>query len=649
MTEAERQSSGLCGRCLWEVLLHADTERGGTRRWLPTGGTLPPAAFEARHRTVVALLWLHVVLLPVFGLSRGYPLPHCLLDASPILVTALGASYKALGPRARASIGALGLVTCSAIFTHLWGGVTEAHFHFFVVVALLSLYEDWVPWGVAIAYVLVHHGIMGKLDPGSVYGNHSSAIAHPWRWAGIHAAFIGALAGVNLVSWRSNELARRAASGARAALAHRATHDPLTGLPNRRAFSEHVDEALAERRSGDSGRVAVLFVDVDDFKLVNDSLGHRAGDRLLETVADRLGDALRPQDVIARFGGDEFTILVADVADEADALRVAQRLATTLTPPIVLDGEPRFVTASVGVAVAGALHLDADQLLQDADVAMYRAKERGKGRCEAFDDSLRAVAVRRLALEGGLREALVNGELHLVFQPQVRLPAGTVSGAEALIRWRHPQLGTISPAEFIPMAERLGLVDEIGAWVLREACAEAMRWERDDVEVAVNVSPRQLVSEGFADVVRDALAASGLVPRRLCLEITETALLSDVEGTRAMLERLRALGVLLAVDDFGVGHASLRHLRQLLPVDILKIDKSFVDGVVGDAEDTAIVNAAIRLADGLGLECVAEGVEHEEQADALAVLGCSMAQGYHFARPLEADAIRALLREPVRV
>jgi diguanylate cyclase (GGDEF)-like protein len=627
------------------VLLYPDGGRARTRRWLPTGGTLPDAAFEARHRTVVVLLWLHAVALPVFALARGYTLPHSLLDTLPILLCAVGASQHAFGRRGRASLGALGLVTCSAVFTHLWGGVTEAHFHFFVVVALLSLYEDWVPWGLAIAYVLVHHGVMGALDPASVYGAHSDAARHPWRWASIHAAFIGGLAGVNLVSWRSNELARRGATSARAELAHRATHDPLTGLPNRRAFVEHVEEALDRRVTNRAvGHVAVLFVDVDDFKVVNDSLGHGAGDRLLEAVAIRLSGALRPGDVVARFGGDEFTVLVADVADEAEALAVAGRLDDALRPPILLDGEARFVTASVGLAVAGAQHADdAGQLLQDADAAMYRAKELGKAQCATFDDSLRDVAVRRLALEGGLREALVHGELHLDYQPQVRLPGGEITGAEALIRWRHPQLGTISPAEFIPMAERLGLIEEIGDWVVRTACAEAMRWPRPDLEVAVNVSPRQLTSETLADTIRDALATSGLAPHRLCLEITETALLTDVDGTRAMLAQLRELGVMLAVDDFGVGHASLRHLRQLLPVDVLKIDKSFVDGVIGDLEDTAIVSAVVRLADGLGLECVAEGVEDADQVRALAELGCSTAQGYYFARPMAPEAFAELL------
>jgi diguanylate cyclase (GGDEF)-like protein len=629
------------------VLPLPDGRSSRTRAWLPVGGTLPPAAFEARHRTVVALLWLHVVALPAFAVARGYPLRHGILDTLPILICAVAATQHRFSARGRASVGALGLVTCSAVFTHLWGGVTEAHFHFFVVVALLSLYEDWVPWGLAIGYVLIHHGVMGALDPTSVYGAHSDAVKHPWKWASIHAGFITALAGVNLVSWRSNELTRGGQIRARAELAHRAAHDPLTGLPNRWAFAEHVERALERRarRAGGSASagVAVLFVDVDDFKVVNDSLGHGAGDRLLQAVAQRLSEALRPQDVVARFGGDEFTVLVADVADADDALAVANRLADQLRPPIVLDGESRFVTASVGLAVTGAGPGDADSLLQDADAAMYQAKDRGKARCAIFDDSMRAGAMRRLELEGSLREALAHEELYLDYQPQVRLPDGAITGVEALIRWRHPRLGVISPGEFIPMAERLGVIVEIGAWVVREACFEARSWGRDDVEIAVNVSTRQLASGGFSDAVREALADSGLAPDRLCLEVTETALLADVAGARAMLAELRAIGVTLAVDDFGVGHASLRHLRELLPVDVLKIDKSFVDGVVDDSEDAAIVAAVVALAVGLGLACVAEGVECAEQAGALAAMGCHVAQGYHFARPQPPERLAALL------
>jgi diguanylate cyclase len=626
------------------VTSHPDGRASRTRAWLPTGGTLPEATFATRHRTVLLLLWLHVLALPAFAVALGYPLWHGMLESVPILVCAIAGSLHRLGRRARATIGSLGLVTCSAILVHLSGGVTEAHFHFFVVVALLSLYEDWRPWGVAIVYVLLHHGVMGTLDPQAVYGNHAEAVRHPWRWAGIHTGFIGALALVNLVSWRSNELARTSDQHSQAQLSWRAGHDPLTGLPNRRAFVEQVERVLDRRvaRPEAVGRVAVLFVDVDDFKVVNDSLGHGAGDRLLEAVAQRLAAGLRPQDVVARFGGDEFTVLVADVLDEAAGLAVADRLAASLRPAIVLDGEQRFITASVGLALAGG-DPQADQLLQDADAAMYRAKERGKARSAVFDDSMRADAVRRLDLEGALREALAHGELSLAYQPQVRLPDGAITGVEALLRWEHPELGSISPAEFVPIAERLGIIVDIGEWVVREACAEAMRWERDDLEVAVNVSPRQLASPRLAEAVGEALLASGLPPRRLCLEITETALLTNADATRAMLVRLRELGVLLAVDDFGVGHASLLHLRQLLPVDVLKIDKSFVDRVIDDAEDAAIVAAVIRLADGLGLECIAEGVETAEQATALAELGCGAAQGYHFARPLWPPDLAALL------
>ena len=386
-----------------------------------------------------------------------------------------------------------------------------------------------------------------------------------------------------------------------------------------------------------------MFVDVDDFKLVNDSLGHGAGDRLLEAVAQRLTAALRPQDVVARFGGDEFTVLVADVADEDDALRrrraagrgAASRRSTSTASRA--SSPPRSGWRSRGSG-------DADQLLQDADAAMYRAKANGKARCDTFDDSLRADAIRRLALESGLREALARDAADAALPaagPAAR--TATITGAEALIRWQHPDLGAVSPAEFIPMAERLGVIEEIGAWVVRTACAEAVAWGRDDLEIAVNVSPRQLSSPDFADVVRDALATSGLEPHRLCLEVTETALLADVDAAHAMLARLRALGVLLAVDDFGVGHASLRHLRQLLPVDVLKIDKSFVDGLAEDREDAAIVSAVVRLAEGLGLDCVAEGVETAEQAAALSAMGCSNAQGYHFARPMRAEALRAAL------
>jgi predicted signal transduction protein with EAL and GGDEF domain len=358
----------------------------------------------------------------------------------------------------------------------------------------------------------------------------------------------------------------------------------------------------------------------------------------------RLAGELRPQDVVARFGGDEFTILLAGVRGREHALTIADRLAESLRRSVVLDGEARFVTASVGLALAdGEDVTDAAALLQDADTAMYQAKERGKARCEVCDDALRERAVERLELESNLREALERDELFLDYQPQVALPDGQLTGVEALLRWRHPRLGVVSPANFIPVAERTGVIVPIGAWVLRTACAQAMRWETDDLELAVNVSTRQLGVVGFADEVGAILDDTGLAPHRLCLEVTETALLTDVDGARQTLTDLKALGVRLAVDDFGVGHASLRHLRSLLPVDTLKIDKSFVDGLVSDDEDAAIVRAVVSLAAGLGLQCIAEGVEDGEQAAALAAIDCGLAQGFHFARPMPPEAITDLL------
>jgi diguanylate cyclase (GGDEF)-like protein/PAS domain S-box-containing protein len=430
-------------------------------------------------------------------------------------------------------------------------------------------------------------------------------------------------------------------------LSWQAHHDPLTGLPNRALFVQRLEGALIDRRrrsaEGERGRVAVLFVDLDNFKVVNDSLGHGVGDRLLEAVADRLRRVLRPEDVIARFGGDEFTVLVADVIDERHAIRVADRLSGALRAPIVLDGEQRFITASVGLSLAEGDDDEAASLLRDADAAMYRAKELGKARTEVFDASMRARAMERLELESALRGALDRDELRLYYQPQVSLPDGAITGVEALIRWQHPELGLIPPLSFIPIAEQNGLIIEIGAWVLREACEQLAAWGMPPLCMSVNVSPRQLGSADFRGAVADALRDTGVPPEQLCLEITESAVLADVDSATATLRDLKGLGVRLAIDDFGVGHASLRHLRQLLPVDTLKIDKSFVDGILSDAEDSAIVEAVVKLAHSLGLEAVAEGVEHREQAERLSGMLCQSAQGYHFARPQPADAIAELL------
>ena len=429
-------------------------------------------------------------------------------------------------------------------------------------------------------------------------------------------------------------------------LAHQSMHDPLTGLPNRLLFLDRLTLAISRCRRMHS-EVAVLFLDLDRFKNVNDSAGHDAGDELLIAVARRLESVLRPGDTVARFGGDEFTVLCEDLpmtSSRDRSIEIAHRLLAAVTQPFIVRGTETFVSVSVGIALATGEERP-EELMRDADAAMYHAKESGRGRVEVFDDTMRARALARHATENALHRALERGELLVFFQPVISLSHARVIGAEALVRWQHPERGLIAPGEFVPLAEETGLVVELGTWVLEHAAREAARWQLESDHpfvVSVNLSARQLAQPDLAERIADIINRTGVQAQNLCLEITESVLMDDAEGVITVIERVRALGVRLAIDDFGTGYSSLGYLKRF-PVDQVKIDRSFVDGLGSDPGDAAIVSAVIGLAHALDLQVVAEGVETEGQLAELLALGCDEAQGYFFAPPQPIQDLRGLI------
>jgi diguanylate cyclase len=425
-------------------------------------------------------------------------------------------------------------------------------------------------------------------------------------------------------------------------LAHQALHDPLTGLPNRALVLDRIGQALA-RSARHDWSVAVLFFDVDRFKVVNDSLGHSVGDALLVLVVERLQSLLRPGDTMSRLGGDEFLLVCEEVHGLDQARHLADRLTEALRSPFVVAGREMFATASVGIAVGRAPDASPDSLMRDADAAMYRAKERGRARYEVFDAEMRAQALRRLNTEHAMPRALERNEFRILYQPIVSLETGTMTGVEALVRWEHPEHGLITPSEFVPIAEDNGLIVPLGSWVLREAMEQAAEWHRahpsrGDLHVTVNLSARQLQDPGLPFAVATSLDELQMDPGALTLEITESVLMHDRDISLARLLDLKFLGVRLAIDDFGTGYSSLAYLQRF-PLDVLKVDKAFVDGVARGPEESALAAAIIRLGHTLHLRTVAEGVESPSQVAHLRRLGCQEAQGYLFARPLVAGEI----------
>jgi diguanylate cyclase (GGDEF)-like protein/PAS domain S-box-containing protein len=728
------------------------------RNVLPRGQTLPMDAWERRHRAMLWILWAHVAWLPVFSLFRGLDIRQAIGWTVPIALAGVAAMLPAPGVRARSVAVALGLLTASAVLVHASGGRIEAHFHFFVMIAILALYEDWLPFGVAVAYVVLEHGVIGVLSPHSVYDHGGNA----WMWAGIHGAFVLAAAAANVVTWRLNEDMRlRMGDAHRHAretserfehafesgvtgmalvgpggqflsvnralcemtgyaetellaldfqsithpddlvsdvehhrtllagavetyetekrylhregheiwiqlgvsavrdeagqvryfvsqmhdvtarrrveeeLAHQALHDPLTGLPNRALFLDRLSHALA-RLHRHSDAVSVLFVDLDRFKLVNDGLGHGVGDALLLTAAQRMKAMVREDDTLARFGGDEFTVLCEGSSEEG--VLVAERLLAELARPFVHEGHDLHLTASIGIRVCELPTEDPHVLLRDADLAMYLAKERGRARFELFDSEVRTRFIHRLETERELRHALRRGELVLHYQPSVELESGRIVGVEALVRWQHAARGLVPPAEFIPAAEESGLIVPLGEWVLREACAQLSAWRHAGIvshefRVSVNVSAGQLSRPELPHTVAAALAAADLESSALCLEITESAVLDDTATALANLDALKQYGVLIALDDFGVGSSSLSRIRELPPVGVIKVDRSFIAGLGRSDSAAALVRGVLGLARSLGLTAIAEGVETVDQLAELRRLGCDMGQGFFLGRP----------------
>ncbi|MFN8513497.1 MAG: EAL domain-containing protein [Thermomicrobiales bacterium] len=430
-----------------------------------------------------------------------------------------------------------------------------------------------------------------------------------------------------------------------AQLAHQAFHDALTDLPNRALFQDRLGHAL-DRAARRQAPIAVLFLDLDRFKHVNDSLGHEAGDELLIAVAGRLARSVRSGDTVARLGGDEFTVILETIDEAAEAVLAAERIVAAFEHPFLVGNRSLAITTSVGVVLGRASQDTPADLLRYADVALYQAKEAGRARYAVFDTAMSEAALERAALEAELRQALERDELTLHYQPKVDLASGAVTGLEGLVRWQHPTRGLLLPGVFIPLAEETGLIRPLGLWVLAEACRQARRW--CDAEplrplvVSVNVSAVQLRQADFVPAVARILAETGVPPARVQLEITESVLMLDADRAAAVLEALKGLGLGLAIDDFGTGYSSLGYLKRF-PIDTVKIDRAFVGGLGRDPEDTAIVRAVIGLAQTLGLHVVAEGVETEENLRRLRELGCELGQGYHFARPLPADEAGVLL------
>lgn len=431
---------------------------------------------------------------------------------------------------------------------------------------------------------------------------------------------------------------------------HLAYHDALTILPNRHLLHDRLQQALAQSKR--SGKLAaLLFLDLDGFKRINDTLGHGIGDLLLKSVAKRLKTTVRQVDTVARLGGDEFTIVLLEINHAQDAKDVAQKILKVISQPYKIEEHELFVTASVGISIYPDDGSDIESLIRKADIAMYRAKGQGKNNYQVYNLSMDAKFFERLTLENSLRKAVENEELVAYYQPQVDLRTGEITGVEALVRWQHQKFGLVPPDKFIPLAEETGVILEIDEWMMKTACRQIKNWEREgiaNIRVAVNLSTRQFRQKNLTEKVAQILNDSAVQPKNLCLEITENEVMHNIETTVEILQALKKMGVLLSLDDFGTGYSSLSYLKRF-PIDILKIDRTFVNGIPSDRDDTAISTAIVVLAHSMELQVIAEGVEKSEQIAFLQSLQCDEIQGFYFSRPLNAETVTDLLKVKKRL
>ena len=650
-----------------------DGRTGGLRaaalRWLgqtfPSGRDLPDEQWAQHHTFVLRTLVALSAALPVYGLLQDSDVVHTVPHLAPLVLLTLAARARTL-PRAwRAAASSTALMTAAALAVHLSGGQTEAHFLFFALLPLTALYAARAPFLLAVGFVAVHHFLLGSLVPFSVFDDDEGVLG----MAALHAGFVLIESWACLVAWRrfedrrefverlvlerTQQLERTEAEAVAAArqlqeqageLTRLALHDPLTGLANRTLMQDRLEHALTPRRARLN---AVLLLDLDDFKAVNDVFGHGAGDTVLTEVARRLEFCVRPADTVARLGGDEFVVLMEDIDGPEDAVTVADRLLHALRQPVHWGSERFEIGGSVGIALTdGTGRQAAGDLLRDADIAMYVAKTGGKNGHQVFERGMRDQVVAHNELVRDLRNAVINGELRLHYQPQVDLRSGRVTGVEALARWHHRKRGLVPPDQFIHVAETKGMIGAIDDWVLGEACRQLRAWDDAGLEqlrMSVNVSARRLASGDLARTIAARAQDAGVDPARLEIEVTETVAVGPGTEAADSLRSVRALGVHVAIDDFGMGHSSLSRLQDF-PLDRLKIDRSFIAALTAGRVHGSIADAMIALGRSLGLEVVAEGVEELDQLAALRELGCEAAQGYLFGRPVPAVEIEGLLR-----